>query len=68
MGCSWERSFNGRSSSILISVAACDLLVQTYVATNRLPQAINQLQAAALEEPEQCVVSHDAGAYIRTNA
>ena len=32
-------------------VAAYDLLVQTYVATNRLPQAINQLQALLSKNP-----------------
>ena len=46
-------------------VAAYDLLVQTYLATNKLPQAISQLQGAALEEPQQCVGAHDAGARIR---
>ena len=51
MGCSCRQSFKRRSSSILIFPAAYDLLVQTYLATNKLPQAINQLQAELSKNP-----------------
>ena len=46
-----RQSFKRRSSSIRILPAAYDLLVQTYLATNKLPQAVSQLQALLSKNP-----------------
>ena len=47
--------------------SAYDLLVQTYVATNKLPQALDQLQAQTREGPEERVGAPDVGATVRAD-
>ena len=67
VGCRGGRASNRRSSSILIIASRYDLLVQTYLARNKLPQAANQLQADCSRKPQQYAGPHDARAGIRAH-
>ena len=47
-----RQSFKRRSSSIRISRAPTISWSRAYLATNKLPQAVSQLQALLVEEPQ----------------
>ena len=64
MGLSRGRASKNARSSILIFPAPTICWSRAYLATNKLPQAVNQLQAQLAKMPNERIGAHDAGAGI----